>query len=97
MQISVEQWIVYGVIALTCGILGQMLARRSIGGFIITVAVGLAGAFAGEYIARYLGAQEPLAITVNGRTIPVLWPIVGATVGAFAVAIFQRKPSRARA
>ena len=96
MSISVEQWIVYVAIALICGIVGQMLAGRSMGGFVITTVVGLIGAFLGAYIARYLGAQEPLAITVSGRTIVVLWAIVGATAAAFAVALFQRRPRHAR-
>src|SRR5205823_5507088 len=65
MSISVEQWIVYVAIALLCGILGQMLAGRSIGGYVMTTVVGLLGAFLGAYIARSFGAQEPLAVTIN--------------------------------
>lgn len=97
MSMSVEQWIVYVAIAILCAILGRMLTGRSKSGYLLTAVVALVGAFLGAYIARSLEAREPFAVTISGRTIPVLWAIVGATAAAVAVAFLHRRHSRSRA
>jgi uncharacterized membrane protein YeaQ/YmgE (transglycosylase-associated protein family) len=96
MSFSVEHWFVYIAIALTCGILGQVLVRRSPGGYELTTAAGLFGAFLGAYIATALGAQERIEVTTGAMVIPILWPIVGA-IAAVAVRLAVFPPRRARA
>lgn len=86
---SVGEAIVYLVIALLCGLVGQMLAARSVGGYIVSTVVGLVGALLGGYIARAVGAPEPFPIAVGGRTIPIIWAIIGAALVTFVVAGVQ--------
>ncbi len=93
---SLGQIIVYLVIALLCGLVGQMLAGRSIGGFLVTTVVGLIGAILGAYIAHSIDAPEPFPVTVGGRTIPILWAIIGAALISVVVAAVQRKRGAAR-
>lgn len=87
---SVGELIVYLVIALLCGFVGQMLAGRSVGGYLVTTVVGLIGALLGGYLARSIGAPEPLPLSIGGRTIPILWAIIGAALVTFLVASLQR-------
>ena len=86
---SVGEMIVYLVIALLCGLVGQMLAARSVGGYLVSTVVGLAGAILGAYIARSVNAPEPFPIAVGGRSIPILWAIIGAALVTFVVAGVQ--------
>ena len=91
---TVGQWIVYLVIGLLCGLLGQALVRRSIGGLIVTTLVGLGGAFVGNWIANEIHAPEPLRVSVGGRSIPILWAIIGAAILTVVLAIVQNAASR---
>ena len=94
---SVGEIIVYLVIALLCGLVGQMLAGRSVGGYIVSTVVGLVGAVLGSYIARSVGAPEPFPVAVGGRMIPIIWAIIGATLVTLVVAAIQRSSARSSA
>jgi uncharacterized membrane protein YeaQ/YmgE (transglycosylase-associated protein family) len=87
---SAGEVIVYLVLALLCGLVGQMLAGRSVGGFIVSIVVGLLGAILGATMAHALGAPEPFNVSVGGRTIPMLWAVVGAAVVTLIVSTVQR-------
>lgn len=91
---TVGELIVYLVIALLCGLLGQMLAGRSVGGYAVSTVVGLAGAILGGYIAGSIGAPEPLLVSIGGRPIPILWAIIGAALVTFAVAQLRLMSAR---
>ena len=93
---SVGELIVYLVIALLCGLVGQMVAGRSVGGYAVTTVVGLVGALLGGYLARSIGAPEPLPLSIGGRTIPILWAIIGAALVTFLVASLQRGVATSR-
>jgi len=87
---SVGELIVYLVIALLCGLVGQMLAGRSVGGYIVSTVLGLLGALLGGFVARSIDAPEPFPVHVGGRTIPIVWAIVGAALVTLVVAGAQR-------
>lgn len=93
---TVGEMIAYLVIALVCGLVGQALAGRSIGGFILSTVVGLVGAVLGTWLARHFDAPEILAVSVGGKSIPIVWAILGAAVVAVVVAGVQRSQARAR-
>ena len=44
---SIGELVVYLAIALLCGLGGQMLVGRSVGGYLVTTLVGLVGAVLG--------------------------------------------------
>jgi uncharacterized membrane protein YeaQ/YmgE (transglycosylase-associated protein family) len=93
---SIGALIVYLVIALLCGLLGQMVAGRSIGGYLVSTVVGLVGALLGGYIARSVGAPEPFPVVVGGKAIPIVWAIIGAALVTFVVAQGQRRTAAPR-
>ncbi|MCI0342976.1 MAG: hypothetical protein L0216_17850 [Planctomycetales bacterium] len=90
--------IIYVVVALAVGLAaGRLAARRSRGGALVAILVALVGAIVGGTVARSVGAPEPLAVTVGGRAIPVLWwAIVGATMVTLGVAWLRRSAGRPR-
>ena len=87
---SVGEVFVYLVVALFCGLVGQALAGRSLGGLVVSTVVGLIGAMLGGYIARSLKAPEPFLVVVGDRTIPMLWTVIGAALVTFIVCAFTR-------
>jgi uncharacterized membrane protein YeaQ/YmgE (transglycosylase-associated protein family) len=73
-----------------CGVVGQAIAGRSLGGCVVSTVVGLIGAVLGALIARSLGAPEPFSIVVGDKGIPLLWTIVGASLVTFIVSYMRR-------
>lgn len=77
-------WIVLGLVA---GILGKLLLPgRDPGGWILTILLGIGGAFVGGWVGDFLGMG-----TVGGLS---LGSIVTATVGAILLLIIYRAIKR---
>lgn len=89
--------ILYLVIAMACGALGQALAGYSLGGLVITTFLGLAGAVVGEAIARAIGAPEVFVVHVGDKTILFVWSVLGAALLTLLVSLARRHGRRARA
>ncbi len=79
------------VIAAVAGSLGQALAGYSVGGCLISAVVGFIGAFLGLWFARTLGLPEPLPITVQGETFPLLWSIIGSALFCAVLGLISRR------
>jgi uncharacterized membrane protein YeaQ/YmgE (transglycosylase-associated protein family) len=73
-------FIVLLIIAAVAGSLGQAIAGYSLGGCLTSIVVGFIGAYLGLWIARQFGLPEPLAITIQGETFPLLWAVIGSAV-----------------
>lgn len=78
------------IIAAICGAIGQSLAGFSLGGCFVSIIVGFIGAYIGMWIAGKLGLPEIFAITVGGKTFPIVWAVVGSAVFTFLIAIIRR-------
>jgi uncharacterized membrane protein YeaQ/YmgE (transglycosylase-associated protein family) len=83
--------IVLFVIAAIAGSLGQALVGYSVGGCLISAVVGFIGAFLGLWFARQLGLPEPLPISIQGESFPLLWSIIGSAVLTAALALISRR------
>lgn len=79
------------VIAAIAGSLGQALAGYSVGGCIMSVIVGFIGAFLGLWFARTLGLPEPLPISIQGETFPLLWSIIGSALFCAVLGFISRR------
>ena len=79
-------WIVLGIIA---GALAKfMMPGKDPGGIIVTMFIGIAGAFAGGWLGRFL---EFLPASNPDGMIPGIGSIVTATVGALLLLASYRK------
>lgn len=73
------------LVAALCGIIGQMIAGYSVGGLVVTVLIGFAGAWLGWWIAREFSLPTFVTVDVDGRTFPIVWSIIGSAIlAAFA-------------
>jgi uncharacterized membrane protein YeaQ/YmgE (transglycosylase-associated protein family) len=78
------------VIAALAGSLGQALAGYSMGGCLMSIVVGFIGAFLGLWFARTLGLPEPLPISIQGETFPLLWSVIGSALFCAALGLISR-------
>jgi uncharacterized membrane protein YeaQ/YmgE (transglycosylase-associated protein family) len=88
---TLGELIVYLVVALACGLVGQALAGRSLGGLLVSTVVGLIGAMLGGYIARSLNAPEPFMVRLGDRAIPMLWTVIGSALVTVVVCLVTRR------
>ncbi len=79
------------IIAAIAGSLGQALAGYSVGGCIMSMVVGFIGAFLGRWLAGALGLPEPLMISIQGESFPLLWAVIGSALFSAALGLITRR------
>ncbi len=77
---TVLELIVYIIIAAICGAIARAVAGGSGRGFILSLIVGVLGAFIGTWIARRFHLPVVLGVTIGGHPFPVVWAILGGIV-----------------
>lgn len=82
------------IIAAIAGSLGQAIAGYSLGGCLTSILVGFVGAFLGLWIARQFGLPEPLPITIQGETFPLVWSVIGSAVFTAVFGLLFRRRRR---
>jgi uncharacterized membrane protein YeaQ/YmgE (transglycosylase-associated protein family) len=93
MTYTLPELLLLIVIAAVCGAIGRAIAGGSRGGLLVSIAVGVVGAFLGPWLAHQLRLAEPLTVHVSGHTFPVLWSIIGAAVFVALVHLVSGRPS----
>ncbi|GEO12279.1 GlsB/YeaQ/YmgE family stress response membrane protein [Segetibacter aerophilus] len=78
------------LIAAICGSIGQALAGYDLGGCLVSIVVGFIGAYLGMWIAGKFDLPKIFEITVEGKTFPVVWAVIGSAVFTAIVALFRR-------
>lgn len=74
-----------------CAVAGQFLTGKAHGGCLISVLAGLAGAYAGPWIAVQIAWPEPYVLPVGEVRFPVVTAAVGALVFAVLVSLLTGK------
>lgn len=80
------------LIAAIAGAIGQSIAGYSLGGCLVSAAVGLIGALLGGWLAGATGLPELFVIQVGDWPFPVVWAIIGATLFSLVVGLISRRP-----
>ena len=88
---SVLGFVVLLVIAAIAGSLGQAIAGYSLGGCLTSIVVGFIGAFVGRWIAGQFGLPEPLMISIQGESFPLLWSVLGSALFTAVIAFLFRR------
>lgn len=86
-------FIVLLIIAAICGSVGQAIAGYSLGGCLVSIAVGFIGAVIGQWLAGALALPAIFVIHIQGKDFPVIWSILGAVIFTLAIGVI-RKSSR---
>lgn len=82
------------VIAAVAGGIGQAIAGYSLGGCLVSAAVGLIGALLGGWLAGAIGLPEIFVVSIGGWPFPVVWAIIGATLFSLVVGLLSRGRGR---
>jgi uncharacterized membrane protein YeaQ/YmgE (transglycosylase-associated protein family) len=78
------------LIAAICGSIGQSLAGYDLGGCLVSIVVGFIGAWLGLWIAGKMGLPEIFAITIQGKSFPIVWAVIGSALFTLIVALLRR-------
>lgn len=87
---TIFEFLVLMLVAGVCGSLAQRLAGYSHGGCLVSIVLGFIGALLGTYLAREAGLPELLTVQIGGRSFPVIWSIIGASLFAALLALIRR-------
>jgi uncharacterized membrane protein YeaQ/YmgE (transglycosylase-associated protein family) len=77
---SLLELIVLLVIAGIAGAVAEFVVGFTPGGFLVSVILGVIGAYIGSWLAHRLHLPAILPITVGTQTIELVWTILGALV-----------------
>lgn len=77
------------IIAAVCGSVGQALAGYDLGGCMVSIVVGFIGAYLGLWLAGKLGLPHIFEITIQGKTFPVVWAVIGSALFTLIVALIR--------
>jgi len=84
------------LVAAICGALGQALVGYSVGGCLVSIVVGLIGAYVGTWAATQLGLPELFTLNVGGKNFPILWSIIGSAIFSAVLGLINRTISGRR-
>jgi uncharacterized membrane protein YeaQ/YmgE (transglycosylase-associated protein family) len=87
---TLASFLILLLIASICGALGQAIAGYSLGGCLVSAAVGFLGAFLGAWIAGELGLPAFFVIDVGGQPFPVVWAVIGSALFALVLGVISR-------
>lgn len=82
------------LIAAICGAIGQSIAGYSMGGCLVSAAVGFIGALIGKWLAAELGLTFLLPIEIDGETFPIVWSILGSALFSIVIGLLSRGRKR---
>lgn len=78
------------IIAAVCGAIGQSIAGYSMGGCLVSTAVGFIGAMIGKWLANLMDLTYIFPITIDGEPFPVIWAILGSAIFSLAIGLIKR-------
>ncbi|HVK37964.1 MAG TPA: hypothetical protein VNA88_05500 [Candidatus Kapabacteria bacterium] len=87
---SILQLLLLLAIAALCGGLGQALVGYSVGGCLVSIVVGLIGAYLGMWVATEAGLPELLTVNIGGQPFPIIWSIIGSALFAAVLGLINR-------
>ncbi len=87
---TLMDFLILGVVAAICGIIGQSLVGYSVGGCLVSAVIGYIGAFLGAWVARQFGLPELLAVSIGGHSIPIIWSIIGSAILVGGLSLLRR-------
>ena len=78
------------LISAIAGAIGQSIAGYSLGGCLVSAAVGLIGALIGAWLSAAVGLPELFIVQIGTWAFPVVWAIIGATLFSLVIGLISR-------
>ena len=82
------------VIAGICGAIAELVVGFSPGGCVVSIIVGVIGAYLGTLLATYLNLPPFLPVRVGDQTIEIIWAILGSILLLLVISLFRRAGRR---
>jgi len=79
-----------GGVAIVAGVLGQLTAGFSKGGWFVQIGMAFFGATLAVWGVRSFNLPIILPLIVSGKTFPVLYAVIGAAFGVAFAGLFTR-------
>jgi uncharacterized membrane protein YeaQ/YmgE (transglycosylase-associated protein family) len=77
-DMSLVELLILLVIAGVVGAIAEYFVGFTPGGLLMSIAIGIAGAYLGTWLARQIGLPSILAINVGSQTIELVWALLGS-------------------
>ena len=77
------------VIAGICGAIAELIVGFSPGGFVVSIIIGVIGAYLGTVLATRLNLPPALPVTIGGQTIDLIWAILGSILLLLVITLFR--------
>ena len=87
---TILEIIILALVAGVCGILGQAIAGYSLGGFVVSIALGFIGALLGMWIQRNMNLPEPFMLKTENANFPIVWSIAGSALFVAIISFISR-------
>ena len=86
------------VIAGICGAIAELIVGFSPGGFMVSIIIGVIGAYLGTAVARYLNlpAFPLLTIQVGSQSIELIPAVLGSVLFLLIISLFRGASRRRR-
>jgi uncharacterized membrane protein YeaQ/YmgE (transglycosylase-associated protein family) len=88
---SLGEFVVLFIVSAIIGAIGEALAGYSLGGCAVSAVVGFIGALIGHWLRGVLHMGSLLPVTVGGKTVDVVWAVIGSALLVFLVGIVRRR------
>ena len=92
---SILELLVLLIVAGICGAIAELVVGFSPGGFVVSIVVGVIGAYLGTAVATYLNLPPFLPIG-SGPTIDVMWAILGSILLLLVISLLRGLSRRRR-
>ncbi|GAB4380539.1 MAG: hypothetical protein Kow00121_37020 [Elainellaceae cyanobacterium] len=89
-KMNIIELLILLLIAAICGGIGQALVGYSAGGCLVSILVGVIGAYLGVWVARQFNLPLIFPITVGDTAFPVVWSVVGSALFAALLGLLNR-------
>jgi membrane protein len=91
---TTEAYVFLFVVAAVVAAVGQGMAGFTVGGCLVSIALGFVGALVGGWAQGEFRLQEPVPFTVGEHTFPLVWSIIGAALFVSIVSLISGRGAK---
>jgi uncharacterized membrane protein YeaQ/YmgE (transglycosylase-associated protein family) len=77
---TTEAYLFLFLVAAVVAAVGQGMTGFTVGGCLVSIALGFVGTLVGGWAQAEFRLQEPVPFTVGEHTFPLVWSIIGAAL-----------------
>ena len=84
------------VIVGICGAIAETIVGFSPGGFVVSIIIGVIGAYLGTVIATALGLPPFFSIQIGEQRVELVWAVLGSILLLLVISFFRSASRRRR-